>query len=188
MPEGIGNDVTRTGQRMIRLGTIGAPQGVRGEVRIRSFTGDPAAIGDYGPLFAEDGRRFEITVLRIQKGMAIARIKGVGDRTAAEALNGTDLLIDRAQLPDDELDEDEFFVEDLVGMAVTGPDGERAGRVKAVHNFGAGDIIEIAGPAAGLYAFTRAIFPDIDFAAGTISFVAPDELEVHDTDADGNLT
>lgn len=162
------------------MGTIGAPQGVRGEVRIRSYTGDPAAIGDYGPLFSEDGRRFEISVLRLHKGLAIGRIKGVGDRTAAEALNGVNLYVNRAQLPDDDLDDDEFYVEDLVGMSVAGPDGAVLGLVKAVHNFGAGDIIEISGAARGLYAFTTASFPEIDFAARRITFVAPNEIEMRD--------
>ena len=167
------------------MGTIGAPQGVRGEVRIRSFTRDPAAIGDYGPLESEDGRRFEVTVLRVHKGMAIARIKGVSDRTAAEALNGVSLHVDRGQLPDEDLDEDEFYVEDLIGMAVAAPDGTALGRVKAVHNYGAGDIIEIAGKAAGLYAFTGAIFPEIDFDTGRITFAEPDEIEVPDGLGDG---
>ncbi len=176
--------VTTSDQRKVFMGTIGTPQGVRGEVKIRSFTADPGAIGDYGPLSSEDGRRFSVKVVRVQKGMVIAKIAGIADRNAAEALNGTDLFVDRDRLPDDALDDDEFFIADLVGMAVVDPAGASCGTVKAVYNFGAGDIVEVTGPASGLYAFTLAIFPEVDLDARRIVLVVPDEMEVHDTGAE----
>ena len=115
-------------------------------MRIKTFTGDPLALAGYGPLFARDGRVFEILAIRPQGTVVVARLKGVDDRSAAEALNGTELFIERATLPE-ELEEEEFYHADLVGMDVLDERGERIGKVSAVQNFGAGDILEIRGRA-----------------------------------------
>ena len=126
------------------LGEIGRPQGLQGEVRIRSFTAEPAAIADYGPLEDEAGMRlFEIESLRVTAKALTARLKGVESRDQAEALTGTRLFVPRSRLP--EREEDEWYHSDLIGLAALAPDGATIGTVIAVHNFGAGDLLEI-GP------------------------------------------
>jgi 16S rRNA processing protein RimM len=124
------------------MAVIGAAHGIKGELRVKAFTGDPLALGDYGPLHAADGRVFEIANLRPQGEVVVARFKGISDRNAAEALTGTELFIDRSALPDD-ADEDEFYHADLVGLAVRDETGAEIGSVTAVHDFGGGDILEI---------------------------------------------
>lgn len=153
-------------QNPIQLAVIGAAHGIKGEVRVKSFTGDPLALGDYGPLYAEDGRAFRIVDIRMQKDMAIVRFKGVGDRTAAEALTGTALFVDRAMLPDD-LDDEEFYHADLVGLDAVDPQGQPMGKVISVQNFGGGDILEIArnNRSTVLVPFTLAAVPTVDISA-----------------------
>jgi 16S rRNA processing protein RimM len=158
----------------ILVGVFGAPHGIRGEVRLKSYTADPAAIGAYGPLHDESGaRRFSIDALRpIGKDMLVARVAGVADRSAAEALNGTELFVPRDALSAPEADE--FYYADLIGLRVENQDGEIFGSVVAVHNFGAGDILEIAPPGNALnkttamVAFTRALVPVVDISAARI--------------------
>lgn len=168
---------------------IGAAHGVRGEVRLWSFTEDPEAVTDYGPLETEDGkRRFEIESLRAAKDHFVARLKGIDDRNAAEALRNVELYVARDRLP--AIDEDDtFYVADLVGLAAVTADGETLGTVTAVHNFGAGDIIEIA-PSAGapiMLSFTEANVPTVDVKAGRIVVALPEEIEAReDTNAAGN--
>ena len=149
---------------------IGAAHGVRGEVRLWSFTEDPQAVADYGPLETEDGaRRFEIESLRAAKDHFVARLKGVDDRNAAEALRNVDLYVPRDRLP--AIDEDDtFYVADLVGLNAVTPEGDTLGTVTAVHNFGAGDIVEIkpAGGAPLMLSFTDANVPEVDVKAGRI--------------------
>ena len=151
----------------IRVARIGAAHGVRGEVKLWSFTQDPLAVADYGPLETEDGkRRFEIETVRPAKDHLVARLKGVADRDAAEALRNIDLFVSRDRLPPIEED-DTFYHADLVGMAAVTPDGAPLGTVTAMHNFGAGDLIEIAPTAGGeplLLPFTEASVPKIDMA------------------------
>lgn len=161
-------------ESLVLLGTIGAAHGVRGEVRIKTFTGDPLAIGDYGVLTARDGRSFEIADVRPSKEVVVARIKGVATREAAEALNGTELLVPRDRLPPPE-DEDEFLHADLLGCAVLGPDGSALGRVKSVENYGAGDLLDIETPDGGsvLMPFTKEFAPRVDIAARTIHAEPP---------------
>ncbi|RKF07908.1 ribosome maturation factor RimM [Oceaniradius stylonematis] len=163
----------------VLMGVIGAPHGVRGEVRVKSHTGDPVALGDYGPLFDKDGNLFEITAIRPSKTVVVVRFKQVNGREAAEALNGTELFVDRSRLPDGELEDDEFFIDDLVGLDAVDADGARIGAIVAVHNFGADDMIEVR-PAGGgrteLYPFTRAVVPEIDMDAGRLTLVAPGEI------------
>ena len=165
--------------RLVLVGRFGAPQGVRGEIRIKSYTADPLSIGDYGPLSDETGaKNFEIERLRLLKeDMVVAKVKGLSDRDAAGALTGVSLHVSRDKLPPP--DEDEFYIADLVGLAAVSPEGETIGVVKNVMNFGAGDILEIA-PAAGdtlMLPFTKEVAPSIDFAGGRIVVVRPAETE-----------
>jgi len=165
--------------RLVLVGRFGAPQGVRGEIRIKSYTADPLAIGDYGPLSDETGaKKFEIERLRpLKEDMVVAKVKGLSDRDAAGALTGVSLFVAREKLPPP--DEDEFYIADLVGLSAVTPDGETIGTVKNVLNFGAGDILEIA-PASGetlMLPFTKEIAPSIDFSGGKIVVVRPAETE-----------
>lgn len=158
-------------ERRVVLCVVGAPHGVRGEARVKAFTGDPMAIADYGTLFAADGRAFEIDDGRFLKDdLLVVKFAGISDRDAIKALTGTELFIDRALLPDDE-EEDEFYHADLVGLAVVDAAGASIGKVISVHNFGAGDILEIRPEAGGgtwLLPFTKAAAPKVDCAAGQI--------------------
>ena len=124
------------------LGQFGAAHGVRGEVRLHSFTADPAAITSYGPLESEDGRVFEIETMRPAKDHFVAKISGVADRNAAELLKNLKLYVPRARLPAPD-EPDEFYHADLIGLAVVDRAGEKLGTVVAIHNFGAGDLIEM---------------------------------------------
>jgi 16S rRNA processing protein RimM len=153
----------------VLMAVIGAAHGIKGEVRVKTFTGDPMALANYGLLHASDGRSFELLGLRPQGNIVVARLKGVGDRSAAEALNGTELFVERAALPD-KLEEEEFYHADLVGMDVLDESGNRLGKVTAIQNFGAGDILEVKGPGSDgtLIPFTKAAVPSIDVAARTI--------------------
>lgn len=165
--------------RLVLVGRFGAPQGVRGEIRIKSYTADPLAIGDYGPLSDETGaKKFEIERLRLLKeDMVVAKVKGLADRDAAGALTGVSLYVAREKLPPP--DEDEFYIADLVGLSAVSPEGEAIGIVKNVLNFGAGDILEIA-PASGetlMLPFTKEVAPSIDFSDGRIVVARPAETE-----------
>jgi 16S rRNA processing protein RimM len=160
----------------IRVARIGAAHGVRGEVKLWSFTEYPMAVADYGPLESEDGaQRFEIETLRPAKDHLVARIAGVRDRDAASSLRNLDLFVPRDRLPP--IDEaDTFYHADLVGMAAVTPDGVPLGNVTAIHNFGAGDLIEIATTAGGeplLLPFTETVVPTIDTALRQIVIVLP---------------
>jgi 16S rRNA processing protein RimM len=164
----------------ICVARIGAAHGVRGEVKLWSFTEDPAAVAHYGPLETQDGTRcFEIEALRAAKDHFVARIAGVNDRDAAEKLRNIELYIPRARLPKIE-EADTFYHADLVGLDAVTPDGARVGTVHALHNFGAGDIIEIA-PAGGgdplMLPFNETTVPKIDVAARQIVVMPPAETE-----------
>ena len=158
-------------ERLVLVGVVGAPQGVRGEVRLKSYTGEPRAIGGYGPLRDESGgRAFTIRSLRPLKGdMLVARIEGVENREAAAALTNTRLFVPRDRLPPPA--PDEFYHIDLIGLAAEDEAGAPLGRVRGLDNHGAGDILEIAPPAGGetlLVPFTLAFVPVVDFAAGRL--------------------
>ena len=164
----------------ICVARIGAAHGVRGEVKLWSFTEDPAAVAHYGPLETQDGTRcFEIEALRAAKDHFVARIAGVSDRDAAEKLRNIELYIPRARLPKIE-ETDTFYHADLVGLDAVTPAGARVGTVHALHNFGAGDIIEIA-PAGGgdplMLPFNETTVPKIDVAARQIVVMPPAETE-----------
>ena len=168
------------------LGQIGAPHGVRGEVRLWTFTEDPLAVLNYGPLTTRDGsRRFEVVRAREAKDHLVATFKGVTDRSDAERLNGIELYIAREKLPD--TDEDEYYHADLIGLAAVNSAGEPLGRVIAIHNFGAGDIIEIAPPSGPtmLLPFTNAVVPSVDLASGRVVIELPDEIEGDDPSSAG---
>jgi 16S rRNA processing protein RimM len=161
------------------LGQFGAPHGVQGEVRLHSFTADPAAITSYGPLEGEDGRVFAIEAMRPAKDHFVAKIAGVADRNAAELLKNLKLYVPRARLPEPDAP-DEFYHADLIGLVVVDRAGEKLGTVVAVHNFGAGDLIEM-NPASGgktqLLPFDDVHVPTVDIAAGKIVVVPPVEQE-----------
>jgi 16S rRNA processing protein RimM len=149
---------------------IGAPHGVRGEVKLFSFTADPLAVRDYGALESEDGAtRFEITAMRPAKGHLVAAFAGINDRDAAERLTNVHLYVPRARLPAPAADE--FYHADLIGLAAFDTGGAPLGTVIAIHNFGAGDLVEIA-PAQGgttvMVPFTEAAVPTIDIAGQRI--------------------
>lgn len=151
------------------VGLITGVHGVRGLVKVKPFTDDPAAVAAYGPVTDQSGRRrFALELLSFGKGQWLARVDGVSDRTAAEALRGTRLYVDRQALP--EPDEDEFYHADLIGLRAELTDGSTLGRVRAVHDFGAGDVVEIDRPGGGsvMVPFTRAVVPVVDIAGGRI--------------------
>jgi 16S rRNA processing protein RimM len=162
---------SRPAAQRICVAQIGAPHGVRGEVKLRSFTADPLAVKDYGALESEDGAaRFEIEAVRPAKDHLVARLRGVNDRDAAERLGKLRLYVPRERLPAPEAG-DEFYHADLVGLAAVDAAGHELGRVVAVHNFGAGDLIEIKvaeGNATVMMPFTDAAVPDVDIAGGRI--------------------
>ncbi len=154
----------------VLMGTIGAAQGLRGEVRVKSFATEPTAIGDYGHLHAEDGRSFEVLEVREAKNVVIVRLRGINDRNAAEALNGLDLYVERDNLPDDDLDDDEFFYADLEGLEALDGEGKSYGTVTGVFDFGAGDLLELKGPGKRpvLIPFSEWSVLEIDLEAGTM--------------------
>jgi 16S rRNA processing protein RimM len=162
----------------ICVARIGAPHGVRGAVKLWTFTEDPMAVSDYGPLTSKDGTRsFEVETAREAKGHLVATLKGVVSREDAERLNGVELYVARDQLPP--TDDDEYYHADLIGLAAVDPAGAPIGRVLAIHNFGAGDIIEIAPPQGStlLLPFTNAVVPTVDLTAGRVVIVLPVEIE-----------
>jgi 16S rRNA processing protein RimM len=146
------------------LGVIVGAKGLRGEVRIKSFTEDPADIAAYGPVTIDDGRTFIIKVTGTAQGVITARIKGVDDRNAAEALKGRTLSVDRKALPDTQ--DGSYYHADLVGLAAALASGEALGKVTAVYNFGAGDMFEVtmANGRSELVPFTDAAIAGVDMA------------------------
>ena len=160
------------------LGDIGAAQGLKGEVRIRSFTAEPGDIVAYGPLEDDQGRTVAIESLRATPKALIARIEGITTREGAEALTGTKLYVPRSRLL--ERDDEEWYHAELIGLDVVGRDGAPIGKIVAVHNFGAGDLLEIS-PASGgeslIVPFTEDSVPEVDIEAGRLILVPPEMLE-----------
>jgi 16S rRNA processing protein RimM len=164
--------------QQICVARIGAPHGVRGAVKLWTFTEDPMAVMQYGLLSTKDGaRKFEVANAREAKGHLVATLKGVASREDAERLNGIELYIPRDKLPATEADE--YYHADLIGLAAVNAALEPIGRVIAIHNFGAGDIIDIAPPqgATLLLPFTNAVVPTVDLAAGRVVIERPGEIE-----------
>ena len=162
----------------ICVAQIGAPHGVRGEVRLWTFTAEPMAITQYGPLETEDGKRsFEIDTARQAKDHLVARLRGVEDRDAAERLTNLKLFVPRARLP--EADDGEFYHTDLIGLRAEDENGNAIGAVIAVHNFGAGDILEIQPPSGGamMLPFTETAVPEVDIKGGRLVVVLPELQE-----------
>ena len=154
----------------VLMGVIGAAQGLRGEVRVKSFTDDPVAIEEYGTLYAPDGRAFEILDIRPAKEVVVVRFRGINDRNQAEALTGTELYVERDSLDDEDLDEDEYFYADLEGLEALDAEGKSYGIISAIFDFGAGDILELSqeGKRAQLIPFSETSVLEIDFEGGTI--------------------
>ena len=171
----------------IVLGVVGAAHGIKGEVRVKTFTADPLALAEYGKLKTRDGRSFEIVDIRTQGNVVVVRFKDVGDRNAAEALNGVELLVERSALPAN-LGEEEFYHADLVGLDVRDDMAATIGRVTAVHNYGGGDILEIALDRGGqaLVPFTRAAVPEVTVSARYLRVdpVAAGLVDVEDDDGE----
>lgn len=164
--------------KLITLGHISAAHGIKGEVLVKTYTEAPENIAAYGPLTSED-RTAEIalTIVRITNKGVIARVAGVTDRNGAEALKGVKLCVARDKLP--EPDEDEWYYSDLIGLAVYDTDGAKLGTVKHMHNFGAGDLLELQfsdGRASELIAFNRETVLQVDIARRCITVVLPREV------------
>ncbi|ATQ55735.1 ribosome maturation factor RimM [Paracoccus yeei] len=161
----------------ICVGAIAGAFGVRGEVRLKSFTSQPNDIAAYGPLWSEDGTRsFTVRLTRPVTGGLGARLSGVDTREAADALKGVTLWADRDRLPS--LPDDEFYHTDLIGLSVYDTGGAPIGKVHAIYDHGAGDILEILGPGRRqplLLPFTRAFVPTVDLSAGRIIADPPEE-------------
>ena len=160
----------RSSEQRICVARLGAAHGVRGEVKLWSFTADPSAVADYGPFDTADGRVVEIETLRPAKDFFVARLKGVADRTAAERLRNVELFVPRERLPAPQ-DSDEFYHADLIGLAVVDASGAALGSVVALHNFGAGDIIEVCRAESRdtvMLPFTQAAVPQIDVTGGRV--------------------
>jgi len=161
--------------RRVCVAQIGAPHGVGGEVRLRAFTEKPAAVTSYGALESEDGsENFAIETVRPVQNFLVARFSGVNDRAAAERLRNLRLYVPRARLP--ELEAETYYYADLIGLPAVAIDGSELGTVAAVHDFGAGDILEIepvAGGASVMLPFTRAMVPEVDVGRGRIVVAPP---------------
>jgi 16S rRNA processing protein RimM len=172
-------------QNPVQMAVIGAAHGIKGELRVKTFTGEPLALADYGPLYARDGRAFQIIDIRPANTVVVVRLKGISDRNAAEALAGTELFVDRSMLPDDG-EEDEFYHADLVGLEVRDDTGALIGKVVAVHNFGGGDILDVtlAGRKGVLIPFTQAAVPEVSIADAFIRIDLAAAGLVEDEDGD----
>src|SRR5215475_4578374 len=164
--------------QQVCIARIGAAHGVRGEVKLWTFTEDPLAITRYGALSTKDGaRQFEVTRAREAKGFLVATLKGVTTRNEAERLNGIELYVARDKLPETEAGE--YYHADLIGLAAVTAAGDPLGRVIAIHNFGAGDIIEIAPPSGPtlMLPFSDAVVPTVDITGGRVVIEMPQEIE-----------
>ena len=160
----------------VLLGVVGAPHGVRGLVRIKSFTEDPMAIASYGALSDEAGTKaYRVEALSVVKDAVLARIEGVADRTAAEAVRGLRLYVERSALP--ATGEQEWYEADLIGLSAVGRDGRDWGKVLAFHDFGAGLTMEVSGGSTSrnsvVVPFTDAAVPEIDVEGGKVVIDPP---------------
>ena len=153
--------------RPVLLGVVGGAHGLKGECRVKSFTDDPMDLGAYGPLSDAQGNRYTVRSARLAKSVVVVRFAEVSDRNHAERLNGRELFVDRAELPEPD-EADAFYLDDLVGFAVKRVDGTAVGSVIAFHDFGAGDIAEIRLPAGRtiMIPFSQAAVPTVDIEAG----------------------
>ena len=168
--------MTSKDDQKVLMAKIGAAHGIRGEVRVKPYGDDPLSFADYGILTTRDGKRsFEVERARVQKTVVITKFKGIADRNQAEELNGVDLFIDRDQLPEPE--EDEFYYSDLTGLDVLDQTGETLGKIIAVQDFGAGDLLEVR-PKRGrsfYIPFTKDFVPEIDLENGRVCVSLPED-------------
>jgi 16S rRNA processing protein RimM len=167
----------RQASKWVCVASVAAAHGVRGALRLRSFTERPEDVAAYGPVYDQQGRRlFELQVIGRARGGVLVRIAGIGDRSAAEALRGVELYVARSALP--ELGSDEFYRADLEGLVVERPDGSRLGTVRSLDNFGAGDVIEVEAEDGRVLAlpFDRQTVPMVDLDAGRLVIEPPVEL------------
>ena len=165
--------------KRVLLGRVVGARGLKGEVRIKTFTQDPRAIAKYGPLEDETGaRKFEISKLQVVKDGVVVQLKGVTSRAAAQALKGLEFWVGREKLPEME-DGSTFYYADLIGLVAIDANGAALGQIVAVQNFGAGDLLELrpaTGGATVLVPFTQEIVPDIDREAGWLLMLPPDGI------------
>ena len=167
----------RDATKQVCLGVVTGPHGVHGAVRIKSFTEAPEDVGRYGPLTDETGvRHFELRLIGAGKGVVIARLSGIEDRNQAEALRGLRLFLSRSALPQTEADE--YYHADLIGLEAVLGDGTPVGHVRAVHDFGAGDTLELVRPGAPsvMVPFTRAVVPGVELTEGRVVLDPPPGL------------
>ena len=171
----------------VLLAKIGAPHGIKGEVRVVSFTGNPMSLGDYGPLQDANGTYYKMRSIRPSKNVLVVKFKGINSRQEADALKGVELFIDRASLPDD-TEDDEYYAQDLIGMDVLDEAETHIGTVMTVPNFGAGDLLEIAplkedgsiSPNTWYLEFTRENVPEINFDKWFVKIITPGEVSERD--------
>jgi len=184
MPDGsIMKDGKKQAVDLVLVGVVTAPHGVRGLVKVKSFTDEPSDLVAYGALSDQAGlRTFQLEIVGEAKGQLIVRMDGIADRNAAEDLKGQQLYIPRSALPEPE--EDEFYHADLIGLRTVLSDGSAHGRIKAVHDFGAGDLLEVALESGGMtyLPFTRDVVPTVDLKSGTATVVPPQEVDAAETD------
>ena len=176
-----------TSSKRLLMGRIGAAHGITGEVRILSFAEEPHALKTYGPFTTNrPGLTVEIENARATTNVLVARLKGVTDRTAAEKLNGVELYVDRDRLPPPE-DEDDFYHSDLIGLEARLADGTVLGKVTAIPNYGASDLIEVRDGRTGdtyLYPFTKAVVPHVHVADGYLVIEVPVEADPGEEEPD----
>ena len=172
----------------ICIGAIVGAKGVRGEVRIKSFTENPRDVGAYGPVILTDGRKLELKITGTVKDLVIGRLEGIGDRDTAEALKGVQLFVERSQLPPP--DEGSYYHADLIGLAVKLTTGEMRGKVSGVFNFGAGDMIEVARPEGetDLVPFSAQTIAGVDLAAGVVTVNPLPGLFDEETEEEGETS
>lgn len=166
----------------ICMGVILAAHGIKGEVKIHPYSQNPEDLVSYGPLYNQSGDKlYELRIKRVQNNAVIATVKGCNDRNAAEQLRGTKLYIPRQALP--EPDAEEFYHEDLLNLKVLLPDATEIGIITAVHNFGAGDMLEVALSGSNkteMLPFTKAVIPHINLAEGFVTYCPPEVIMAKD--------
>lgn len=175
-------------KKPILLAKIGAPHGVRGELRVTSFTHDPMALGDYGTLQTKQNRPFTIKKARPAKNVLVVSFKEINSREEAEQAKGLELFIERENLPDTNDDHDEFYINDLIGAHVIDETNATIGKIAAIPNFGAGDLLEISpilengrfGTKTWFLAFTKDNVPTIDIKNNSVSIVHPTQISERD--------
>lgn len=178
--------MSKNKEKLICVGKITSAHGIRGAVKIHSYTEIPAALVDYSPLYSKSGQeKFDIQLLSINNEMIIAKVNNISDRNEAEKLRGRELYAERDKFP--EAEENEFYYEDLKGMKVL-KDGDKFGVVLDVHNYGAGDLIEIdiGDGKTDLFPFNRDIFPVINVGEGYMTIIPPEMEYVQDNDNDND--